>query len=87
MHISPQEGNNIAKWCHAEYDGVVSEAKKTSNRAEREQLYRSAQDIAKREAPWVPLAHSVVFVATCTEVTGFRMDPLGHHLFEGVSLE
>jgi dipeptide transport system substrate-binding protein len=80
-------GNNIAKWCQAEYDGLVSRAKQASSQAEREQLYRSAQEIAKREAPWVPLAHSVVFVAARKEVTGFRMDPLGRHLFEGVSLE
>ena len=80
-------GNNIAKWCQAEYDGLVSRAKQASSQAEREQLYRSAQEIAKREAPWVPLAHSIVFVAARKEVTGFRMDPLGRHLFEGVSLE
>jgi len=29
----------------------------------------------------------VVFVAARKEVTGFRMDPLGRHLFEGVSLD
>jgi dipeptide transport system substrate-binding protein len=80
-------GNNVAKWCDPEYEGLVSRAKEASNQAEREQLYRSAQEIAKREAPWVPLAHSVVFVAARKEVVGFRMDPLGRHLFEGVSLE
>jgi dipeptide transport system substrate-binding protein len=40
----------------------------------------------KREAPWVPLAHSVVFMATRKEVTGFKIDSLGRHSFEGVDL-
>jgi dipeptide transport system substrate-binding protein len=34
----------------------------------------------------VPLAHSVVFMATRREVQGFRMDPLGRHDFSGVDL-
>ena len=79
-------GNNIAKWCHPEYDEIVTRAKRTSDRAVRERLYRQAQEIFKREAPWVPLAHSVVFMATRKEVTGFHMDPLGRHPFEGVDL-
>ena len=79
-------GNNVSKWCDPEYDKLVTRAKLTSNQSEREQLYRQAQEIFKREAPWVPLAHSVVFMATRKGVTGFKMDPLGRHPFEGVDL-
>jgi dipeptide transport system substrate-binding protein len=79
-------GNNIAKWCNAEYGALVTRAKLTSTQAERAALYRQAQEIFKREAPWVPLAHSVVFMATRQEVGGFKMDPLGRHPFEGVDL-
>jgi dipeptide transport system substrate-binding protein len=39
-----------------------------------------------REAPWVPLAHSVVFMATRREVQGFSIDPFGRHAFDGVTL-
>jgi dipeptide transport system substrate-binding protein len=79
-------GNNIAKWCDAEYDGIVQRAKQALDQGEREMLYRSAQEIFHREAPWVALAHSVVFMAARREVKGFRMDPLGRHPFEGVDL-
>jgi dipeptide transport system substrate-binding protein len=79
-------GNNIAKWCNREYDELVTKAKRTTSQPEREALYRKAQLIAKREAPWVPLAHSVVFMATRKDVAGFRMDPLGRHPFDGVDL-
>jgi dipeptide transport system substrate-binding protein len=79
-------GNNVAKWCDRAYDKLVAEAKLTSDRAAREKLYRQAQVIFHDEAPWVPLAHSVVFMATRANVTGFKMDPLGREIFEGVDL-
>jgi dipeptide transport system substrate-binding protein len=79
-------GNNVAKWCEPEYDELVTRAKRSGERTERDGLYRKAQEIFKREAPWVPLAHSVVFMATRKEVQGFVIDPLGRHPFEGVSL-
>jgi dipeptide transport system substrate-binding protein len=79
-------GNNIAKWCNPEYDRLVNEAKLVTDRAAREALYRQAQEIFHADAPWAPLAHSVVFMATRANVTGFKMDPLGRHAFEGVDL-
>lgn len=79
-------GNNVAKWCDAEYDALVTRARTTSDRAEREALYREAQEIVHREAPWVPLAHSVVFTGARRNVLNYRMDPLGRHPIEGVDL-
>jgi dipeptide transport system substrate-binding protein len=66
-------GNNVAKWCNADYDALVTRAKLIGEQT-------------KREAPWVPLAHSIVFMGTRANVTGFRMDPLGRQPFEGVDL-
>jgi dipeptide transport system substrate-binding protein len=80
-------GNNVAKWCQAEFDTLVTQAKATASFREREGLYRRAQEVFKAETPWVPLAHSVVFMATRREVQGFRMDPLGRHDFRGVDLK
>ena len=79
-------GNNVAKWCDREYDGLITRAKQTSDRAERIALYRKAQEIVKREAPWVPIAHSVVFTGARKNVRDYKMDPLGRHPFEGVGL-
>ena len=79
-------GNNVAKWCDPDYDRLIDEARRISDQRERERLYEAAQVIAKREAPWVPIAHSVVFMATRKEVSGFQMDPLGRHSFLGVDL-
>jgi dipeptide transport system substrate-binding protein len=79
-------GNNIAKWCDRAYDDLVLKAKRTPVQATRAALYRDAQVIVKREAPWVPIAHSVVFMAVRKEVVGFKIDPLGRHPFDGVDL-
>jgi dipeptide transport system substrate-binding protein len=79
-------GNNVAKWCDPTFDQLVTRAKAVPDRAERERLYRQAQEIFKAQAPWVPLAHSVVFMATRREVEGFVMDPLGRHDFARVDL-
>jgi dipeptide transport system substrate-binding protein len=79
-------GNNVAKWCDRDYDTLITKAKATSDRAEREKLYRQAQEIVKREAPWVPIAHSIVFTAIRKNVQNYKMDPLGRHPFEGVDL-
>jgi dipeptide transport system substrate-binding protein len=80
-------GNNVAKWCNSHYDSLVSRAKLLTGRSDRERLYREAQQVFKDQAPWVPLAHSVVYMAIRREVTGFQMDPLGRHIFEGVDLK
>jgi dipeptide transport system substrate-binding protein len=80
-------GNNVAKWCDPGFDKLVSDAKLTTEHARREALYRQAQVIFHDQAPWVPLAHSVVFMAERANVTGFKMDPLGRHAFTGVDLK
>ena len=79
-------GANIARWCDAEYEAAIAAARRTTDRAARTVLYRRAQDVFSREAPWMPLAHTVVPMAVRRDVVGFRMDPLGRHLFEGVAL-
>ena len=79
-------GANLARWCDPAYEAAIQAARRTDDRETRTRLYREAQVLFRDAAPWVPLAHTVVHVATRRTVTGFRMDPLGRHLFEGVSL-
>ncbi len=79
-------GNNVGKWCDREFDDLVTRAKTVSDRAERAALYRKSQEIVHDQVPWVPLAHSIVFMAKRKNVVGFKMDPLGRQIFEGVDL-
>jgi dipeptide transport system substrate-binding protein len=80
-------GSNYAEWCDKEYDDLVVKGKQTANQAERTKLYEKAQEVFKREAPWVPIAHSVVYQPMRNNVEGFKMSPFGSVQFYGVSLK
>ena len=80
-------GSNYGQWCNKEYDALINKAKQTANVAERTKLYEQAQVVFKREAPWVPMAHSVVYQPMLQNVEGFKMSPLGTVQFYGVSLK
>jgi dipeptide transport system substrate-binding protein len=79
-------GSNRAQWCNAEFDDLLIKAKRVADQEVRTQYYEQAQDVFKREAPWVTIAHSVVYQPLRKEVQGYKIDPLGGHYFYGVSL-
>jgi dipeptide transport system substrate-binding protein len=79
-------GANRAQWCHEPFNDLVMEAKVAQDQAERTRLYEEAQVIFKEQAPWATIAHSVVFKPVRKEVQGFKIDPLGGHVFYGVDL-
>ena len=79
-------GANLARWCDPDYEALIQEGRRVLDRDKRSELYRKAQQVFGREAPWVPLAHTVVHMAIRRDVVGFRMDALGRHLFEDVTL-
>ncbi len=78
---------NRARWCHKPFDDLIKQAKRTTDQAERTRLYVEAQRIFKEEAPWVTVAHSIVYQPVRKEVVGWRIDPFGGNLFYGVDLE
>nr|WP_299240795.1 ABC transporter substrate-binding protein [uncultured Halomonas sp.] len=80
-------GANRAHWCHEPFDKLIMEAKTLDDQDKRAELYKEAQVIFKEQAPWNTLAHSTVFMPLRQEVTGYTIDPLGGHSFEGVDLE
>jgi len=79
-------GGNRAQWCNEEFDALIQKAKTVSDVAERTALYEEAQVVFKREAPWATIAHSVVFMPMAANVSGYVMDPLGGHWFDGVDI-
>jgi dipeptide transport system substrate-binding protein len=78
---------NRARWCNKEYDDLIKKAKLITDQAERTKMYEEAQLIFKREAPWVTIAHSIVFKPVRKEVVDFRIDPFGGHIFYGVDMQ
>ncbi len=81
-------GNNVARWCDADYDALVTRAKRlpTATRSARSSTVRRRRSSTTRR-PGCPIAHSIVFMATRRDVTGFVMDPLGRHPFDGVDIK
>lgn len=78
---------NRARWCYKPFEDLIQEAKRVSDVNERTRLYKEAQVIFKEEAPWVTIAHSVVFQPVRKEVVDFRIDPFGGNVFYGVDLQ
>ncbi|MGE8363098.1 ABC transporter substrate-binding protein [Pseudomonas sp.] len=81
------DGNNFSKWCFEEYDKLVKAAKRTSDVAERTELYKQAQVILKREVPITPIAHSTVYQPMRKNVQDFKISPFGLNSFYGVGVE
>jgi dipeptide transport system substrate-binding protein len=79
-------GQNIAKWCNKDFTDLLEKAKKISNQDERAKLYEQAQVIFHKEAPWFPIAHSVVYMPMLKGVSGYKVSPLGSHDFYGVDI-
>ena len=70
-------GENNAHWCHQEFNRRVIEAARVSNMDERTRLYKEAQKIFKEEAPWVPIAHSLIYRAMSARVNNYKVHQVG----------
>ncbi len=79
-------GSNYSRWCQKRYNGLIDDARVTSDMKKRSEMYGKAQAIFKDEAPWVTLAHAKVFRAMRKEVSGYKMSPFGTDSFVGVDL-
>src|SRR5262249_25070594 len=66
-------GGNIAHWCNKEFNDLLLDAKHTTDLAKRTEDYRKAQVIAKEEAPWFTIAHSVQYKPVRKEVVDFKL--------------
>jgi dipeptide transport system substrate-binding protein len=82
-----KDSANRARWCFKPFDDLLVQAKMTADVAKRTDLYEQAQVIFKEEAPWITIAHSVVFQPLRKEVVGYKVSPLGHHDFYGVDIK
>jgi peptide/nickel transport system substrate-binding protein len=80
-------GGNIAFWRNPQFNELIIEAKETFDQDRRTELYEEAQVIFEEDAPWVPLAHSVVTVPVRTSVRNFVIYPTGKRVFQRVWLE
>jgi dipeptide transport system substrate-binding protein len=79
-------GQNVAKWCNEDFTKLIDQAKQIADVEQRTALYKQAQAIFHDDAPWVPIAHSLVSMPMSKKVSGYKVHPLGTHIFEGVDI-
>jgi dipeptide transport system substrate-binding protein len=80
-------GSNVSKWCDQGFNALIEKARATSDMQERTRLYEQAQVIFKQQAPYTPIAHSIVSLPESKRVKGLVFSPLGSHRFDGVTLK
>jgi dipeptide transport system substrate-binding protein len=78
--------SNRAEWCDEGFTALIEKARKEKDPAARAALYAEAQRTIADQQPVMPLAHGVVAVPMAKTVTGYVVDPFGHHDFGGVDL-
>jgi len=84
-NAEPGTARNVSFYRNAELHGILAWAQESSDRAERERFYKKAQDLIARDAPWVPLAHSEVAVASRTSLRGLVLHPSATIYFHHVT--
>jgi peptide/nickel transport system substrate-binding protein/dipeptide transport system substrate-binding protein len=72
------------KFCNAEFDALLDAARAETDVPKRLALFERAQQIFKRERPWITMAHSSVYIPLRRDVKGFTMAANGSVDFEGV---
>lgn len=78
---------NRARWCYKPFNDIIAKARQVSDIKERTRLYKEAQLIFKEQAPFVTIAHSIVFEPVSKKVVDYKIDPFGMHCFYGVDLK
>jgi peptide/nickel transport system substrate-binding protein len=73
--------SNTSFYSNAWFHDIVRMAQRTTDRIERERLYSQAQAIVANDAPWIPLAHPMVFFGARAGIEGLVVQPSGMALY------
>ena len=76
---------NSAKYSNTAIDDLLVKARSLPNGADRDNAYKQVQQLMAKDAPWLPISHSIVLAGYNPAVKGFTMHPTGSIFFAGVS--
>jgi dipeptide transport system substrate-binding protein len=76
-----KSGENAARWCNADFDALLRQARETTEPAARAALYEKAQEIFHAQTPWLSLAYPKLFTVLRSNVEGFHISPLTNNNF------
>jgi peptide/nickel transport system substrate-binding protein len=77
---------NISFYRNERVHELLVAGQRTVDPAARVPLYREAQEIIQRDAPWVPLVHTMELAAIRKQVNGYRLHPTARVLLSSVWL-
>lgn len=80
-------GGNMARWCNKKVTDQIIKAQTVFDVDERTKMYRYVQKEFRREAPWAPIAHSIVFKGLAKNVKGYKIHPFKGERFKDVVVE
>ena len=78
---------NRSGYIKPDVSGMIKKARMTSDRTERETLYRQAQVILNKDLPWIPLYHLNDLLLCNRNVRGLHLQPLSFLNFRDVHFE
>jgi len=79
--------SNYAFYKSSEMDMYLDEAKRVLDKEDRTKLYMKAQEVFHKDAPFVPLFHSMQLVGFRKNVYGYKLHPIGAKIFKNVYVE
>ncbi|WP_085521201.1 ABC transporter substrate-binding protein [Tuberibacillus sp. Marseille-P3662] len=77
LHKDTIGSNNYARYDNAEVNELLKKAQKLTDEQERNKLYKQAQEIIHKDAPWIPVAHSTPALVGKKTIEGFKPHPTG----------
>ncbi|WP_459717246.1 ABC transporter substrate-binding protein [Paraburkholderia sp. 2C] len=80
-------GSNNARYCRADFNRLITDARATSDVTVRGNLYARALAMLADDEPVVPLAHATVFRLMSTKVAGYVMNPFDIDYFADLTLK
>ena len=83
-NLSCAANQSGVKFCNKDFEKLIDDARATVDPKKRAVMYEQAQEIFKRERPWITMAHSAVYIPLSRDVVGFIMAPNGSVDFENV---
>ncbi|GGY89026.1 MULTISPECIES: ABC transporter substrate-binding protein [Shewanella] len=69
--------SNRSNWCNAQYDKLINRAKVITDKGERTELYRQAEEVIDAEVPLVPLAYAKRMLLKHTDAPPILLMPFG----------
>jgi glutathione transport system substrate-binding protein len=83
----PPKLYNMAYYKNDQVDGNIAKALTTTDRKEKESLYKEAQDTVWKDAPWVFLATEKLVYARNKKLSGVYIQPDAAYNFEEIDLK